>query len=96
MRLDRRRPAPDLCLAEFAAVFDRVARRFAKCKPLSYVGESRARMAAGLERKNCWIFAERRRSASPKRPQHLLARPSCDACATTVSSMLSMIPAPSP
>lgn len=70
---------PDRWQAEFSAVLDRIAPRFARYEPLRHAGELMAGMASGLDRKNCWTIAEHRGSATPDGLQHLLARASWDA-----------------
>lgn len=51
---------PDRWHAEFSAVLDRIAPRFARHEPLRHAGELMAGMVAGIDRKNCWTIAEHR------------------------------------
>ena len=70
---------PDRWQAEFSAVLDRIAPRFARYEPLRHAGELMAGMVSGLDRKNCWTIAEHRGASTPDGLQHLLARASWDA-----------------
>ena len=70
---------PDRWQAEFSAVLDRIAPRFARYEALRHAGELLAGMVSGLDRKNCWTIAEHRGAATPDGLQHLLARASWDA-----------------
>jgi SRSO17 transposase len=70
---------PDRWQAEFSAVLDRIAPRFARYEPLRHAGELMAGMVSGLDRKNCWTIAEHRGAATPDGLQHPLARASWDA-----------------
>jgi SRSO17 transposase len=70
---------PDRWQAEFSAVLDRIAPRFARYEPLRHAGELMAGMVSGLDRKNCWTIAEHRGAITPDGLQHLLARASWDA-----------------
>jgi SRSO17 transposase len=70
---------PDRWQAEFSAVLDRIASRFARYEPLRHAGELMAGMVAGLDRKNCWTIAEHRGAVTPDGLQHLLARANWDA-----------------
>ena len=72
---------PDRWQAEFSAVLDRIAPRFARYEPLRHAGELMAGMVSGLDRKNCWTIAEHRGAVTPDGLQHLLARASWDAVA---------------
>jgi len=65
--------------AEFSAVLDRIAPRFARYEPLRHAGELMAGMVSGLDRKNCWSIAEHRGAATPDGLQHLLSRAKWDA-----------------
>jgi SRSO17 transposase len=67
---------PDRWQAEFSAVLDRIAPRFARYEPLRHAGELMAGMVSGLDRKNCWTIAEHRGAITPDGLQHLLARAS--------------------
>ena len=70
---------PDRWQAEFSAVLDRIAPRFARYEPLRHAGELMAGMVSGLDRKNCWTIAEHRGAITPDGLQHLLSRASWDA-----------------
>ncbi|ORC04411.1 hypothetical protein B1T48_27370 [Mycobacterium persicum] len=70
---------PDRWQAEYSAVLDRIAPRFARYEPLRHAGELMAGMVSGLDRKNCWTIAEHRGDTTPDGLQHLLARASWDA-----------------
>jgi SRSO17 transposase len=70
---------PDRWQAEFSAVLDRIAPRFARYEPLRHAGELMAGMVSGLDRKNCWTIAEHRGAITPDGLQHLLARARWDA-----------------
>ena len=70
---------PDRWQAEFSAVLDRIAPRFARYEPLRHAGELMAGMVSGLDRKNCWTIAEHRGAVTADGLQHLLARASWDA-----------------
>ncbi|WP_214607807.1 hypothetical protein, partial [Mycobacterium tuberculosis] len=56
---------PDRWQAEFSAVLDRIAPRFARHQPLRHAGELMAGMVSGLDRKNCWTIAEHRGDTTP-------------------------------
>jgi SRSO17 transposase len=70
---------PDRWWAEFSAVIDRIAPRFARYEPLRHASELMLGMVSGLDRKNCWTIAEHRGDATPDGLQHLLARAKWDA-----------------
>jgi SRSO17 transposase len=70
---------PDRWWAEFSAVIDRIAPRFARYEPLRHAAELMAGMVSGLDRKNCWTIAEHRGDATPDGLQHLLSRAKWDA-----------------
>ena len=70
---------PQRWQAEFTAVLDRIAPRFARFEPLRHAGELLAGMVSGLDRKNCWTIAEHRGAATPHAFQHLLGRARWDA-----------------
>jgi SRSO17 transposase len=70
---------PDRWWAEFSAVIDRIAPRFARYEPLRHAAELMAGMVSGLDRKNCWTIAEHRGEATPDGLQHLLSRAKWDA-----------------
>jgi len=70
---------PDRWWAEFSAVIDRIAPRFARYEPLRHAAELMLGMVSGLDRKNCWTIAEHRGDATPDGLQHLLSRAKWDA-----------------
>jgi SRSO17 transposase len=70
---------PDRWQAEFDAVNDRIAPRFARREPREHAGELMLGLISGLDRKNCWTIAEHRGDATPDGLQHLLARAKWDA-----------------
>lgn len=70
---------PDRWWAEFSAVIDRIAPRFARFEPLRHAAALMAGMVSGLDRKNCWTIAEHRGDTTPDGLQHLLSRAKWDA-----------------
>ncbi len=63
----------------FGAVLDRIESRFARYEPLRHAAGLMLGMLSGLDRKNCWMIAERRGELTPDGLQHLLARARWDA-----------------
>lgn len=70
---------PDRWSAQFGAVIDRIAPRFARREPVDHAAALMLGMVSGLERKNCWTIAEHRGDGTPHGLQHLLARAKWDA-----------------
>jgi SRSO17 transposase len=69
---------PNRWQAEFSAVIDRIAPRFARPEPLRHASELMLGLLSGLDRKNCWTIAEHRGDTTPDGLQHLLARAKWD------------------
>jgi SRSO17 transposase len=70
---------PDRWQAEFDAVIDRIAPRFARRETRHHAGELMLGLLSGLDRKNCWTIAEHRGDDTPDGLQHLLSRAKWDA-----------------
>jgi SRSO17 transposase len=70
---------PDRWQAEFSAVADRIAPRFARHETRHHASELMLGLISGLDRKNCWTIAEHCGGTTPDGLQHLLSRAKWDA-----------------